>query len=503
MAKGNSGKQEFIDFLIPEPLESFLKDKRYMSIGHVIHQATAEPYGDGYMLDFIEVQKEFLKDIKRKPGKKGANGVVGRATDQGYVSDIYKNYNYDKALPIPWNLRENFPFVIKGTIWNSYNYPPNSYKLVKSDAELKKKCPATLQLFNHIYRGSLMLGLDYATVEFMFPTQKLPVQVLFSKENKTAKSTILNQRKWMYGSNGSIIGSATFDDKFNEPISGKNFIGIDEGKLKDEGAMEKIKMLVTSPTMQLRAMRQASKEVPNFSKWFIATNKEKFAMIHPEDSRFWMIQCYPLSGDYDSKFESRLKAEIPHWIGFLKYRWDNRMSKEVSGMMKMETPESLDRLWFDEMSYTTDILKRLKRFNKTKHCKEILTVLVDWFEDRKRVLDANGLGDINEIEATATDIKDKFFLTNRNIAAHDIKRILEDELGLAVDMKDGKVYNKFYDDYLKHVDIIDTKVHRPRKRNVFKLRYNDLGQWLDGVEVNTDGEIAPEDGKQTEIKHKE
>lgn len=487
MAKGNSEKKEFLDNLIPPPLFDYLKNKRYMSIGHVIHQATAKPYGDGYMLDFIKVPKEFLKEINKVP-KKG---------DGGFVQDIYVNYNYDTDLPMPWNLQEDFQFVVKGTIWNSYNYPPNKHKEVSTEDELRKRCPATLQLFEHIYRDDLMLGLDYATVEFMNPTQKLPAQILFSVENKTAKSTILNQRKFLYGSNGEVIDSTTFDDKFNEIIVGKNFIGIDEGKLKDEMAMEKIKMRITSPTIPYRAMRESARNVPNFGKWFIATNKENFGNISDEDSRFWMIQCYKLDVEYDPKFDSKLMAEVPYWIGFLKYRWEHRLDAEVAGLMKMESPKSKDRLWFSEDHYTTDILRKVKRFNKSPRCKEFLDELIDWFQNYNNKMEANNLPTIKFVEGTASLFRDNLPRLNKLISATDIKRMLEIELGFNVEMKDGVILqltfvNRFYEDQFS------SKAHTDRKRNVFKIYYSDIVKIRDGEDIN---DLEKKEPEQIEINH--
>lgn len=487
MEKGNSEKKEFIDGLIPKPLLPYLKNKRYMSIAHIIHQATAKPYGDGYMLDFIKVPKEFLKEIYKK----------GKSGDGGFVQDIYTGFNYDTDLPIPWNLQEGFPFVIKGTIWNSYNYPPNKHAEVTTDAELEAKCPATMQLFRHIYRDDLELGLDYATVEFMNPQQKLPVQVLFSVENKTAKSTILNQRKLLYGSNGAIIDSSTFDDKFNEIVVGKNFIGIDEGKLKNDMAMEKIKMRVTSSTIPYRAMRESAREVPNFGKWFIATNKENFGNITEEDSRFWMIQCYKIEAGYNPNFDDELMHEIPYWIGFLKYRWDNRFSKEVSGLVKMSNPKSKDRLWFEEDQYTTDVLRRVKRFNKSPRCKEFLDELIEWFQNFNNKLEASGQGQISYVEGTSSLFKEGLKNLNKLISATDIKRMMEVELGFKVQMKDGNISNVTFVNRF-HTNALEGKANTERRRNVFKIHYADIVKIRDGEDI-----VAPgSEGKDKQLNLK-
>jgi len=482
MVKGNSDKAKFIDSLIPEPLKPYLKDGRYMCVGGTLFQASAKKSGNGYELDFIEISKDYLKETQ----------------DSNYPKDVYYSYSYDSDTPMPCNIRGQFEFVANGTLWNAYNYPPHDYIDVVGEDELAIKCKNTMQLFEHIYRDDLTLGLDYATVEFMNPEQKLPVQVLFSKDNKTAKSTILNQRKWMYGSNGTVIDSATFEDKFNSPVIGKNFVGIDEGKLKNEDSMEKIKMRVTSATIQFRAMRKSAKEVPNFSKWFLATNKENFAKLDEEDSRFWIIQCYKLDSAYDPKFEDKLKAEVPYWIGFLKRRWENRFDESVTGKFKMNNPKSKDRLWFLEKQYTTNTLARVKRFSKSKACKELVGEIIEWFQHYNNgVSTAEYKVEIKTAYATAKILRTFLTDLDNRISAVDIKRILENEVGLSVCMDDGGIIeNKTFPYYF--IEQVAPAVPTDRKRNVFKLEYEKLVKFFDGEDFSTDILV---DAEQQTIKH--
>lgn len=480
MGKGNSEKAKFIDSLIPSPLLDYLKDGRYMCIGGSLFQATAKPNSTGgYMLDFIEIDKTYLNATQ---------------SNNKYADDVYYHYSYDTDIPIPCNIREDFEFVVKGTIWNAYHYPPYSHQIITTEKELEEKCPSTMKLFRHIYRDSLVLGLDYATVELMNPTQKLPVQVLYSRENKTAKSTILNQRKWMYGHNGAMISSENFNDAFNAPVVGKNFIGLDEGKLKGDGALEKMKMLVTSPSIIFRAMRKSGREVPNFGKYFIATNYEYFAKLDEHDSRFWMIECKKIEGGYDRNFDDNLKKEIPYWIGFHKYRWDNRGVDGVEGLMKMENPKAKDRLWFTEEQYTTEALKKVKRFWKSPKAKEILDELIDWFDKNNHLHDLEladkqkniGLDkpvrmEVDEIRTTAKNIKDALGLSNA-ITTVDIKRVLEDEFNLhPITDFNGKIKNETYLNYL----ILDNnnKPSSARSRNVFEIKYSHLIKLRDGEDI--------------------
>lgn len=461
-------KEKLIDSLLNETpyLKKFLKDGRYMSIGANIYKATAQLStirGEGgvrkYFIHFVEVGKDFVKDIR------GAE----------FVKEIYKKYNYDYEYPVPCNLRDKFEFVVDGVIWNSYKCPVYIEKEPIDENDLEQKCPKTLQLFRHIYQENFQLALDYMVVEFMYPTHPLPVQVLYSRENNTGKSTVLFHRREVYGKNAIVIDSGTFEDKFNAPISFKNFIGIDEGKLRGENSMEKIKSLVTSPTIQYRAMRKAAIEIPNFSKWAIATNKDNFAKLDLEDSRFWVIKVPLLKTEYEPDFMYQLKKEIPYWIGFLKKRWENRFKGE--GIFRMRTPRPLSRLWFLEDQYSTDELAKMKRASRSIASKNFLEDILEWFD---KYNEANYDRKKYTILANVKQLKDQFYKYDNKINTTVLQNILERDLVLKIKINSkGKPLNCYYENVFDTTPI-HTKI---RRRNVYELNYFDLIYMRDGIDV--------------------
>ena len=454
-------KDDIILKLIPEKLKPYLYDGLYMSIGDIIYKATAKTNGekrqDGsriYYLDFIEVTKDLTNKVKSSKS----------------VLDIYRKFNCDYEYPVPCNLPSEYEFVIDGIIWNTYNYPHfNPTDRIKDDLDLEEFCPNTLQLFRHIYGDQIQMGIDYMVVEFMFPAHPLPMQVLYSRENNTGKTTLIEFKKEVYGKNATIITSDVFEDKFNSPIANKNYVGIDEGKMKDERSMEKIKNLITSSMIQHRAMRKSAEEKPNFAKWAIATNKDNFAKLDMEDSRFWVLKIPKISSGYDPHFKELLKKEIPDWIGFLCRRWINRFNGK--GMFKMETPEPLSRLWLEEKQYSTLELAKIKRSSLSLNAKDILEGIKDWFEKKNNNLEKNDTG-VVYFYATATDIKENLFRQDHKLSPSIIKYVLEVDLRIQVEKNEvGRVKKIAYVDYLGEINGYYQTV---RRTNVYLIEYRKI-----------------------------
>lgn len=435
-----SAKRKLIDKHIPQSLLKHLKDGKFISVGSVIYKVTVKPdisrrmdFGEKhYYVDFIELPKETVKDM---------------TGNSRYPVDLYQNFNCDYEYPVPCNIQEDYEFVIDSVMWNSYQYPPRSYKEIKDEADLESKCPTTLKLYRHIYSDKLDLGLDLATVEFMNPTQPLPVQVLYSRENNTGKSTILYHRAMLYGRNSAIVDSGTFDDQFNAPVVGKNFIGIDEGKLKEDASLEKLKAMVTNPTIQYRAMRKASITVPNFGKWAIATNKFNWAKLDSKDSRFWVNKVPVIEGGYDKDFEVKLYREVEHWIGFLKKRWELRGQDDVTGLFRMRYPKKESRLWFAEDVYTTHALLETKINSRSINAKTFLDEIIEWFQNYN-----DGKPEVDQIKkmyVTTKSLRDNLHKLPPAITTPIIKNILEHDLEIQVEMNTtGMAHaNKRYTDY--------------------------------------------------------
>lgn len=464
-----------------------------MSIGDSIYEvsiklselSTTPGEDHTYEMEFRPVGVNFVKTV--------CYGSEKGMTKVKVEKLLFTKYNFSAEYPIPCNLQEEFQFRVKDVIWNSYNYPVWNHIEPKSNEDVENNCKTTLKLYRHIYGVQFDIALDCATVEFMFPTYPLPAQILYSRANKTAKSTLLFYKKAIYGSNATVIDNNTFGDKFNAPLAGKVFIGIDEGDLKGNGKIDKIKNMITAPSIQLRAMHQAAVEIPNYSKWAVATNNEMFAQIDQEDSRFWVIEVPRLKDEFDPKFKNKLNAEIPHWLGFLKKRWDDRFLSGGNGLLKMQNPTPKDRLWLTEDQYSTEALRLLKLRSIKIPAKNLLDALIEWFDkfNDLRTYTNSHTGaksdKIYKIYANCAQIKAGLFERDNFMSTTVIRNAIERDLNIKCQKK-SKNYPNYMGDTLVS-DQLDGVKYGSRT-NYYELDYFYLVEMSTGDKVNTNGEIT-------------
>ena len=86
---------------------------------------------------------------------------------------------------------------------------------------------ATLGFIRHIFGEQYEIGLDYLSLLYLRPTQKLPVLCLVSKERKTGKTTFLNFLKLIFGKNMTFNGNSDFRSQFNSDWMNTLIIAVD------------------------------------------------------------------------------------------------------------------------------------------------------------------------------------------------------------------------------------------------------------------------------------
>ena len=230
-------------------------------------------------------------------------------------------------------------------------------------------------------------------------------------------------------------------------------------------------------------MHQSATEIPNYSKWAVATNNDMFASIDQEDSRFWVIHVPKLKSEYDPEFKNKLRAEIPYWIGFLKKRWEIRMSGDASGLLKMQNPYPKDRLWLMEEQYCTDALIELKRKSIPITAKNLLDALIEWFDKYNDYCSDHNKEGVYEIRANVTQVKEALFAKDHSMNSTVLKNAMEKYLNL-VPSKESLGYKN----YLGFDFSVGFVAATPfvNRRNAYQLDYYDLVYKRDGVRINRD-----------------
>ncbi len=248
------------------------------------------------------------------------------------------------------------------TVGSFYNlYQPLEWKPEPGE------CNQTLNFLKHIFGEQYELGLDYLSLLYKSPTQKLPVLCLVSRERKTGKTTFLNLLKLIFGRNMTFNGNSDFRSQFNADWMNTLIIAVDEVLLDRREDSEKIKNLSTARTSKIEAKGKDRKETEFFGKFVLCSNNEEnFIVIDPTETRYW-IRKVPVLQSENIHLLHQMKKEIPHLLYYLLER-------------PLSVPEGISRMWFSEKQIRTDALLRVIRNNRNKIETELLFLFKEVFE---------------------------------------------------------------------------------------------------------------------------
>ena len=307
-----------------------------------------------------------------------------------YLKKIQK---YDGFACVPSHL--NF----QETVGNFYNlYQPLEWKPAPGS------CDTILQFLRHIFDEQYEIGLDYLTLLFTSPTQKLPVLCLVSRERKTGKTTFLNLLKLIFGKNMTFNGNSDFRSQFNSDWMNMLIIAVDEVLLDRKEDSEKIKNLSTARTSKSEAKNKDRKEIEFFGKFVLCSNNEEnFIVIDPIETRYW-IRKIPTLQDENIHLLQDMKKEINHLLYYLLQR-------------PLSVPTGITRMWFTEKQLRTDALLRVIRNNRNKIETEILLLF-------KEIFETNGS---KELHFANKDILELLKKTVRGISRQQVSTVLQQE----------------------------------------------------------------------------
>jgi hypothetical protein len=248
------------------------------------------------------------------------------------------------------------------TVGNFYNlYHPMEFKPERDN------CDTILQFLQHIFGEQYELGLDYLTLLYTSPTQKLPVLCLVSKERKTGKTTFLNLLKLIFTKNMTFNGNSDFRSQFNAEWMNMLLIAVDEVLLDKREDSEKIKNLSTARTSKSEPKNKDRKEIEFFGKFVLCSNhEENFIVIDPIETRYWVRKIPRLEAE-NTKLLDEMALEISAFLNFLLLR-------------PLSVPLALTRMWFTEKQIRTDALLKVIRRNRNRIETEILLLIKEIFE---------------------------------------------------------------------------------------------------------------------------
>lgn len=314
-----------------------------------------------------------------------------------FLNHIYK---YDDFDIIPDNL--NF-LPSKNNCYNLYcKFTHDPVMEMVGDDDIRY----SLNLMQHIFGEQLELGLKYMKLLYEFPKQILPILALVSTERGTGKTTFLNWINMIFGENTVLISPDDVARGFNSIYATKNIIMIDETVIEKNTTVERLKSIATAKSISVSQKFVSEYSIPFFGKVILCTNKENdFMKIEEEEVRFWIRKVNPIMS-LNTNIEKYLFDEIPK---FLKYL--------------LQLPEidfTKSRMVFTRQEIATDSLERVKTESKSGLYKDLEIMISDHFDNNN----------IENFEATAKDVKEKWFHHNNQYSISYIRKVLKEEMKL-------------------------------------------------------------------------
>lgn len=357
-------------------------------------------------IPYIRVGTDYYKVIKKEDRYGAMNTLLKPWKKEEIKQDHNKQllsfiFKFDDFCLIP----NNKEFIsVKNNCYNLYS--KFSHTPYQKDVSLKD-IPVTLEMLNHIFGDQVQTGLKYMKILFENPTQILPVLVLVSTERETGKTTFLNWISMIFGENSVLISPDELTHNFNSGYANKNIIMVDETIIEKSTSVEKLKSLATAKSISVQQKFVQQYSIPFFGKVIICTNKEKdFMKIDEEEVRFWIRKIKVIDGKKNTLIEEQLFQEIPNFLKLLTLMPDIDFTNS--------------RMVFTKEEIQTTSLSEVKEESKSQLRKEIEMHLEDFFYNTA----------LTEMEATAKDLKNKWFSGNHNISIAYIRKVLKDEMKL-------------------------------------------------------------------------
>ena len=335
------------------------------------------------------------------------------------------NRQLEEVLELTGRINEpqhlDFQSVIDGK-WNMYH----RVKWAPKPGEW----PTISKLINHIYgdngteRDQREVIYDYHTLMIRQPKQKLFGRVLYSHVQGTSKSAMAYLEQLMFEANYSNVRDSELESDFNSGWAEALLIHMDEPAFKSPKTMARnIRDMVTMKQVKIRRMREEHVQVPFHGKILITSNDSDFMPFEQSDRRYWIreVPRFP-DEDMDPQFETKMEAELPHYLDFLLTR-------------EMQCSVSRGVFWLPQSVIQTNGFKKLVGDNVVSEHEQ----LQDYFEN---------LFYRTKSDAVAFTIKDLISTiqwdTKTAPTGQSIAKILRDKMGFDQPIKVSKLGDRQY-----------------------------------------------------------
>ncbi len=366
---------------------------------------------------YIRIGTNYFKIVK-KPDRYNVERTELKIWNKDTLIQDYKrrylNFipRYDDFCMVPSNA--NYKAVIN----NCYNlYSKFDHKPAAGDWAW------TQRLLEHVFGDQYELGLRYMQILYMHPNRSTVILVLVSKERGTGKTTFLNWINMLFGANVAFLSSSDFTSGFNFSYATKNIICIEETLLEKRLTIEKLKSLVTAKNIQVNEKYVSQYKIPFYGKVILTSNNvDKFALIDPEEDRFF-VRKLGMPKFVNHNIETDLLKEIPAFLHHL------------------ETLSPVDwkisRSAFKPEELANENLQAVVEESRSGLYKDLKAYITDFFDNN----------DVDEFLAAAVDIKKEWYNNNHRIDLNYIRRVIKTEFEIEPEV--NQRYIPFADAYSK------------------------------------------------------
>lgn len=324
------------------------------------------------------------------------------------VLNFVAKYEGFVTLPEHFNLKKEY-----SGFYNKY------MPLPFEPDDTAKNIDLSISFLQHIFKNchDWEMGLDYLTLLYRMPTQKLPILSLVSKDRHTGKSTFCEWLNAIFGSNMTMSTNQDLESNFNTDMAGKLIVAIDEAYIGNKSTIERIKYLSTTHRAKIEGKGEDKYEMDNFTKWVLCSNNEdSFIQTDKDEVRFWVLKVDPLMRAVPDII-AKLKKEIPALLHYLKDR-------------PIKYPNET-RAWFNFQLLQTDALLKLQENSVSSIEKEIRELIKESILEFK----------LPHVQFTLADLTDALGeVGSLRFHKTDVSRLLKNEWNLRPEQGRYKKY---------------------------------------------------------------
>jgi hypothetical protein len=260
--------------------------------------------------------------------------VDGKRMTFESIKDFYNYFEHKPKLANTNQGRAWFKWSDKSFYSNGIGYYPDKDKAPEKlfntfQGYGCKPMPGNVSLIlNHIHEvlcgGDSVAStyfIQWLAHIFQRPADKPSVAILMKSAEGTGKGTLYKLLKKMLGVNANQVnGHYQLTGRFNSVIAGKLLIFGDEVDLTSKAVFDKVKGIISEPTISLELKGIDAEPIPNFARFIFAGNHSQILRAGTRERRFLVLE--PSSHKVDNKKYFQDLNELIDGDGaayFLKY----------------------------------------------------------------------------------------------------------------------------------------------------------------------------------------